>query len=138
MVPAPAPSDSMEKLREAMSAHLAGREARFDFLVQVQTDPATMPVENPTIAWDEGASPFRKVATLRIPAQTFDTPEQMTFCENLSYTPWHALPEHRPLGGINRARKIVYEAISKRRHELNQVARREPSMEELPTGPASK
>ena len=53
-----------------------------------------MPVENPTIAWDEAASPFRKVATIRIPAQTFDTPEQMTFCENLSYTPWHALPEH--------------------------------------------
>ena len=41
-----------------------------------------------------------------------------TFGENLSFTPWHSLPEHRPLGGINRARKAIYRAISRQRHEL--------------------
>ncbi|MEK1942330.1 MAG: hypothetical protein AAAB16_18325, partial [Pseudomonas sp.] len=37
-----------------------------------------------------------------------------------SFNPWHALPEHRPLGGINRLRKAVYEAVSAYRHERNQ------------------
>ena len=61
------------------------------------------------------------------PAQTFDTPEQQAFGENLSFTPWHSLPAHRPLGGINRARKEIYRAISKQRHDLNGVFAREPT-----------
>jgi hypothetical protein len=46
--------------------------------------------------------------------------------ENLSFTPWHALPEHRPLGGINRARKVIYDLISTFRHRENDQPRREP------------
>jgi hypothetical protein len=120
-------SDSKDRLRAAMSAHLHQREARFDFLVQLQTDPVAMPIEDPTVAWDETASLYRKVATIRIPTQSFESPEQMRLCENLSFTPWHALAEHRPLGGINRARKKVYQAISQYRHELNGVPMQEPN-----------
>jgi hypothetical protein len=47
--------------------------------------------------------------------------------EQLSSTPWHALPEHRPLGSINRARRVVYDAVSKYRHEQNNEPRREPT-----------
>ena len=33
----------------------------------------------------------------------------------LSFNPWHALAEHRPLGGMNRLRKVAYAAsIGKR------------------------
>ena len=127
-VPAGAPTvpafDSPDMLRLAMADHLKADEARFDFLVQVQTDPAAMPVEDPTIDW---GAPWQKVATIRIPPQSFDSPGQMAFCEDLSFTPWHSLPEHRPLGGINRTRKAVYRAISKQRHELNRTPRREPT-----------
>jgi hypothetical protein len=101
-------------------------------LVQLQTDPVRMPIEDPTIDWDESLSPYRKVATLKIPPQTFDSPEQMEFCENLSYTPWHSIPEHKPLGGINRVRKVVYESMANLRHDLNDVPRREPTVEEFP------
>jgi hypothetical protein len=104
-----------------MSLHLQDQEARFDLLVQLQTDPVAMPVEDPTVAWDERVSPLRKVATVRIPPQRFETKERMVLGENLSFSPWHTLPEHRPLGGINRVRKGVYEALSKRRHEHNGV-----------------
>ena len=107
-----------------MIAQLSGDEARFDFSVQVQTDSLMMPVEDPTVDW---GAPYQKVATIRIPPQEFDTPERNTFGENLSFTPWHSLPEHRPLGGINRAREAIYRAISKQRHELNGVPRREPT-----------
>ncbi|KCZ12231.1 catalase domain protein, partial [Acinetobacter baumannii 42057_5] len=47
--------------------------------------------------WKENEAPFYQVATIHIPKQSFDTPEQNQFCENLSFTPWHALPEHKPL-----------------------------------------
>lgn len=48
------------------------------------------------------------------------------FGENLSFTPWHALPEHRPLGLTYRLRKVIYEHISQVRHEMNSSGRREP------------
>lgn len=137
IVPSPPPSRSKDKLREALASHLASGEARFDFLVQVQTDPVAMPVEDPTVGWDEATSPYRKVATIRIPPQVFDTPEQRALCENLSFTPWHALPEHRPLGAINRARKVIYEALSARRHELNRVPRQEPTPKDFAHHPTA-
>lgn len=126
--PVPAPTDftSPDRLRAAMKAHLATAGAQFDFLVQVRTDAQSMPIEDAAVEWSEATSPFRKVATLVVPPQSFDSPEQMQFCENLSNTPWHCLPEHRPLGGINRVRKAVYEVLSAKRHELNGAPRREP------------
>jgi hypothetical protein len=66
------------------------------------------------------------VARITIPKQEFDTPEQQTYCENLSFTPWHAVAEQRPLGVMNRIRRVVYETISATRHELNGAPRREP------------
>ena len=84
-----------------MIAHLAAHPARFDFLVQPQGDPAAMPVDDPTIPWDETASPPIKVATLVIPPQTFAARSQLEFAETLSFTPWHTLPVHSPLGAIN-------------------------------------
>ena len=85
-----------------------------------------MPVEDPGKLWNEAISPFRKVATIKIPLQSFATPERDELGENLSFTPWHALPEHRPLGGINRARRVIYDLISIFRHKENNQLRREP------------
>lgn len=113
-------------LKEVMAAELSKKEACFEFMVQTQKDAVKMPVEDPAEEWDESVSPFIKVATIRIPVQSFDTKEQMNFCENLSFTPWHSLPDHKPLGGINRVRKKVYEDISRYRHEKNGVPRKEP------------
>jgi len=118
-------------LEEAMVRQLGMQEVSFDFLVQRQTDPVKMPVEDPTVVWDESASPYEKVATIRIPHQTFDSDAQKSFAENLSFTPWHALPEHRPLGNTNRIRRVVYEAVSTLRHDLNGVPRREPTGDEV-------
>jgi hypothetical protein len=129
--PVPNPPLSPDYLRQAMVEHLAKGEARFDFRAQTATDPVRMPVEDPTVEWSEAETPFVKVATLVVPPQKFDSPAQMTFCENLSFTPWHCLPEHRPLGGLNRARKFAYEASSQFRHERNQAPRREPTGEEV-------
>jgi hypothetical protein len=119
-------------LRDAMATTLAARDACFDLAVQLQTDPVRMPMEDATITWDERQSPFLTVARLLIPAQTFETKGQMRFCEDLSYTPWHSLPAHRPLGSLNRIRKDVYQAISKLRHAHNHTPRTEPTSLTLP------
>ncbi len=117
-------------LRAAMTTTLAGGSSCFVFMVQRQTDPTTMPIDDSTVLWDEKLGPFVEVASITIPRQSFDSPEQQAFCENLSYTPWHALPVHEPLGTINRIRRVVYDAISSLRHRLNGVPRREPSGDE--------
>jgi len=120
-------TSSPDFLRENMQKHLTQGEACFDFLVQLRKLPSEMPIEDPTIEWSEKDSPFITVARITIPSQAFTSPEQLEFCENLSFTPWHAIPEHRPLGGINRVRKTVYDTISRVRHELNGVERHEPA-----------
>jgi hypothetical protein len=117
-------------LRERLIEHLAHADASFDFMVQFQTDPYKMPIENPMVAWPEALSPFRKVATIRLPSQNCDTPERAEFCEHISFNPWRTLPEHRPIGGINRARKEVYPVISEFRHRRNNVPQREPRAED--------
>lgn len=116
-------------LHDNLAATLANDEASFEFCVQLRGDPAAMPVEDPTILWDEKLSPFLPVARLTIAKQIFDTPERIAFGENLSFTPWHGLDAHRPLGGINRVRRVVYETISELRHSLNHAPRVEPASE---------
>ena len=95
--------------------------ACFALQVQRQNPDYYMPIEDPSVEWDEKIAPFETVADIRLPAQDFDSTEQNLFCDNLSFNPWHALPEHRPIGGINRLRKAVYEAVSVYRHDRNAV-----------------
>lgn len=114
-------------LRAAMAATLSAHAGCFSFGIQLQSDPAMMPIEDATVLWSEAQTPFVPVASIVIPRQQFQSEAQRAFCENLSYTPWHSLPANRPVGNINRIRRVVYEAISKLRHRLNSVARREPT-----------
>jgi hypothetical protein len=113
-------------LREALAAELSQGEGCFDFLVQPQVAGKNMPVEDSTVLWSEEDSPFLKVARVTIPRQEFATPEQVAFCENLSFTPWHSLPEHEPVGVMNRIRRALYQEISRYRHARNSAPRAEP------------
>jgi len=116
---------SHDFLREALKNTLQNNDACMEFLIQPRTS-SKMLVEDAMTEWDEKAAPFYQVATIHIPKQNFDTPEQNQFCENLSFTPWHALPEHKPLGAVNRMRKVIYENISRVRHDMNSAPRQEP------------
>jgi hypothetical protein len=114
-------------LRDAMAATLAARDVEFDILLQLQTDPFLMPIENNAVLWPTRLSPRVPAAVLRIPRQTFDSPEQMAFARVLTYNPWHCLPEHRPLGNQSRARRRMYWALSRLRQEMNGVEHYEPT-----------
>lgn len=114
-------------MRTALKETLAKKDWCFHFKVQVgdRNQPKVYPVEDPSVLWTK-KNPYRTVATIRIPKQNFDTKERDQFCEHLSFTPWHALPEHRPIGRTNRMRLMLYEFISDYRHRMNGVPSREP------------
>ena len=124
-LPTGKPSDNY--LRERMAATLKKGAVELEFFVQVQTDAKKMPIEDPRVTWDPKLSPFVKVATIKVLQQEFDTPEQQLYGDQLSFTPWHSLPEHRPMGGINRGRKAIYDTMSKFRHKRNGEVSHEPT-----------
>jgi catalase len=109
-------------LRSALYQQLSTDRMPACFALQIQRQDASkyMPIEDTSIEWQESDAPFQTVARVKIPAQDFDTPAQNLRCDNLSFNPWFGLEAHRPIGGINRLRKAVYEAVSDYRHARNQ------------------
>jgi hypothetical protein len=125
-------------LKAEMNKTLAAGEVSFDFYVQRYVDEMHTPIEDSKVEWTDAISKPERVGRITIPIQDCMSPEQAVFCENLSFSPWHTLPEHRPLGLVNRVRKIAYREISKLRHELNHVPRQEPTGDEVFDGRASR
>lgn len=118
-------------LRDAMVSALATEDVEFDIRLQLQTDSHLMPLENNAVLWPEKLSPRLSAATLRIPRQKFDSPAQLDFARSLSYNPWHSIPEHRPLGNQSRARRRMYDTLSRLRHTMNGVPLYEPTGDEV-------
>jgi hypothetical protein len=114
-------------LRNAMVATLAKQDVEFDILLQMQTDPFRMPIENNAVYWPPKLSPRIPAAILRIPKQKFDSPAQLDFARILSYNPWHTIAEHRPLGNQSRARLRMYKTLSTLRQSMNSVQHYEPN-----------
>lgn len=108
-------------LSEAMQNHLKNAPACFEFMVQLQTDADSMPIEDASVIWNEKVSPFIKVATLIIDDQDFLDEEVMRQCEYQAFHPWQSLPEHRPLGRMNYVRNRVYGEIIEYRHQTNEM-----------------
>jgi hypothetical protein len=124
-------------LRDAMVRTLASDDWSMDFMVQVQTDPHLMPLEDATVKWPERLSPYVSVARLRLLRQRFDSDEQLRFADVLRYNPWHSLPAHKPLGNSNRARRRMYAELAALRQQMNQVEHVEPTgSESFPGNPA--
>ncbi|HZN11736.1 MAG TPA: hypothetical protein VFC61_08660, partial [Blastocatellia bacterium] len=63
--------------------------------------------------------------------QQFDSPAQLAFAHRLSFNPWHCLPEHRPLGNQNRARRRIYQELSQLRQSMNGTPHCEPTGDEV-------
>ena len=123
------PLSGPDGLAEALQRDLADAPFQFDFGVDVQVDPAAQPIEDPTVAWSQAKGARRVwLATITIPTQTLD--RQASLAEDISYSPWHGLIAHTPLGAINQLRKPVYRELAIRRHKLNGVS--PPDTSELP------
>lgn len=120
-VPGTAPTalDGPDALSDTLVRELSGGDAVFEVGADVQTDPARQPVEDPTIAWHLNGAEYTRLAELRLPRQTVEPRSKAA--EEIALSPWNALEEHRPLGGINRSRLQIYLALQKARHEATGV-----------------
>ncbi|WPO98937.1 catalase family protein [Pseudomonas sp. HR96] len=121
---APQNHDLPNFLRSALYQQLSADRRPACFVLQIQRqDPSRyMPIEDTSVEWQQSDAPFETVAKILIPAQDFDTPQQNLVCDNLSFNPWHGIEAHRPIGGINRLRRAVYDAVSAYRHARNAEA----------------
>lgn len=100
-----------EYLSEEMTARLKEGPVVYDFQVQFFVDETRTPIEDASVEWKEADAPFVTVARLTLPEQdpTSERGRKLaTFVEGLSFDPWHALEELRPLGKMMRARNVAY------------------------------
>ncbi|MGK7889830.1 MAG: hypothetical protein AB4042_10880 [Leptolyngbyaceae cyanobacterium] len=117
--------------REDLIQLLARPEATYcwDFQIQVQTS-SEQSIDNVTVAWDETEAPFFTVGRLTVKSQTMDSEAQQTFAENIQFSPWNGLIAHRPIGALNRLRRMVYPLVADYRHRNRQVEYQEPTGDE--------
>jgi hypothetical protein len=100
---------------EDLGAELAERVKKsavtWDLQLQFYVDDVATPIEDPTVPWSEEASPWSTVARLTIPVQDVGSARgaQVTSAiEAMSFDPWHAAVELRPIGELMRARNHAY------------------------------
>jgi hypothetical protein len=112
--PSPGAQDRKDKdyLTEELRTYAATNPICFDFAVQFQLDPRKQPIEDALIEWEEDETPFIPVAHIHFAPQKL---KETKACEDLRFTPWHALTAHRPIGNMNRGRELVYESSQRHR-----------------------
>lgn len=114
-------------IRQAVVEFFQTNSAVWDIQVQLCTNPNTMPIENASVTWPETESPYLSVARLHMPAQDAWRADRVELVdERMSFSPWHALAAHRPLGGIMRVRQATYAAAARFRTNFNHRTLVEP------------
>lgn len=106
----------MNFLRKRLIEDLGKSAYDFGLYIQPQQNAIKQPIEDASIEWQ---SPLIRVGTIRILKQEFDTTERNNLDREITFSPWHSMQNHRPLGGINRIRRKIYGTLSKLRGEQN-------------------
>lgn len=105
-------------LRTNLVTRMKAQDTCIVVKMQLQTDPQHQFIEDTSVEWYERDSLFTTVGFVRIPKMNLEDPSlgsKQALCNNLAFTPWHALPQHRPLGNFQRARLKVYNALAVKR-----------------------
>jgi hypothetical protein len=111
-------------VRAAVVDFMTEHSAEWELRVQLCTDLATMPIEDPTVEW---TSAWVTVARLSAPAQAGWTHGLSVLVDDgMQFNPWHCIAAHRPLGSIMRVRRAVYAASARFRAERNRAPVAEP------------
>jgi len=119
--PAPAGEKvgSPDALRVDLIERLKQGPLSWSIRVQLFVDEETTPIEDPSVVWPEDKSPFHELGKLVIPKQDPTSPRGQkvdAYVETLSFDPWHAVEELRPLGAMMRARAAAYrESVMERK-----------------------
>jgi hypothetical protein len=100
-----------DALRTEFAERLALGPVRYRLALQRYIDEASTPIEDGAVEWTEEVSPPIEIATLVVPEQDLLGPAATAASgevDEMTFNPWNAPPEFRPLGNINRARRTVY------------------------------
>jgi hypothetical protein len=96
-------------IREAVIHHFDKDGGEWELQVQLATDSDAMPIEDASIIWPEDKSPYVTVGRIFAPIQNaWSDQNRKAVDDGVSFSPWHGVAGHRPLGGVNRARKDTY------------------------------
>jgi hypothetical protein len=98
-------------LADDLIERLSKAPLEYDFAAQFYVDPVRTPLDDVSVEWTEEVSPFVRLARLTIPQQDLRSEagrRQQEYVESLSFDPWHAPVEFRPLSAIQRARNHAY------------------------------
>jgi hypothetical protein len=104
----PARADAKQNWGADFSTHLRDKDLQWDVQLQPYLDDQRTPIEDASVNWP---SPYATVARLTLPRQDTESSQGkalMAEIEKSIFDPWQALAEHRPLGDVQRARKVVY------------------------------
>jgi hypothetical protein len=102
---------SGDALRLELAERLATRDVTFRFAIQRYVDEARTPIEDAATRWKESVSRPIEMATLIIPRQELASSESQAVrlqVDRTRFDPWNAPPQFRPLGSLNRLRRLVY------------------------------
>jgi hypothetical protein len=114
-------------LREAVLDFFEKNGGVWEVRAQLCTDLEHMPIENAAVVWSEEISPYQRIARITVkPQLAWSEVRSSVVDDGMSFTPWHGLAAHRPLGGIMRVRKAAYEAAKRFRAERNGRVIQEP------------
>jgi len=121
-------------LREAVAEHFARHGGVWELRVQLCTNLEEMPIEDAKVVWPEERSPYEAVARIRVaPQPSWNEARAGVVDDRMSFSPWHGLAAHRPLGSVMRVRKAAYEAARAFRESRNRQPVEEPRvLESLP------
>lgn len=114
-------------LREAVVEFFAQHTAEWELRVQLCTDLDSMPIEDASIAWPEDSSPYVTVARVTVaPQVAWSEARSKAVDDEMSFSPWHGVTAHRPIGAIMRIRKAAYEMSARFRAQHNGLVIVEP------------
>ncbi|WP_232494390.1 catalase family protein [Novosphingobium kaempferiae] len=115
-------------IREAVRTDMDGIDAEWAFEVQLRRDANRQPIEDASVEWKEDDAPFIEVARLRVPRQdSWDAERVRAVDEAMRFSVWTGLAAHRPLGGVNRARRGAYQHSADFRATANGCPMHEPT-----------
>jgi hypothetical protein len=116
-----------DALRSAVTDFFAANPATWEVRVQLCTDLDATPIENAAKVWPEDESPYLTVGRITAqPQETWTEGRKTAVDEGYSFSPWHGLAAHRPLGSVMRVRKAAYEMGKRFRAEKGGVSIVEP------------
>ena len=114
-------------LREAVKAFFATNSGVWELRAQLCTDLEKMPVEDSSKAWPEQESPYVTVGTITAaPQDSWSAANVKAIDDGMSFSPWHGIAAHQPLGSIMRVRKQAYQSSAGFRGSHNGCPMHEP------------